>query len=151
MKTSRQSGSGTRLLLVALNHAPELTGIGKYVGEMTAYLVQAGFKVKVIAAPPYYPAWSVQLPYVAWRYQREERDGAVVWRCPLYVGSRPGGLWRIVHLLSFALSSLPLILLQGLLSNRRWSARRQPVWPPVWPVAKRGCMCRTLKSMQPLT
>ena len=114
MKSSRHSGSETRVLIVALNHAPELTGIGKYVGEMTAYLVQAGFAVKVIAAPPYSPAWSVQGPYVAWRYLREVRDGAIVWRCPLYVGSRPGGLWRIVHLLSFALSSLPVILLQGL-------------------------------------
>jgi len=114
LKSSRHSGSETRVLIVALNHAPELTGIGKYVGEMTAYLVQAGFAVKVVAAPPYYPAWSVQAPYVAWCYQREVRDGAIVWRCPLYVGSRPGGLWRIVHLLSFALSSLPVILLQGL-------------------------------------
>ena len=114
MKSSPKPLLRPRVLIVALNHAPELTGIGKYVGEMTAYLVQAGFAVKVIAAPPYYPAWSVQQPFVAWRYQREVRDGAVVWRCPLYVGNKPGGLRRIIHLLSFALSSLPVILLQGL-------------------------------------
>ena len=144
MKTGRQSGSGTRLLLVALNHAPELTGIGKYVGEMTAYLVQAGFKVKVIAAPPYYPAWSVQPPYVAWRYQREERDGAIVWRCPLYVGNRPGGLWRIVHLLSFALSSLPVILLQGLF----WRPQVVMVIEPPLVCAPAACLAAGLAGGQ---
>ena len=50
MKSSPKPLLRPRVLIVALNHAPELTGIGKYVGEMTAYLVQAGFAVKVIAA-----------------------------------------------------------------------------------------------------
>ena len=144
MNSSRQPGSATRVLIVALNHAPELTGIGKYVGEMTAYLVGAGFAVKVIAAPPYYPAWSVQAPYVAWRYEREERDGAIVWRCPLYVGNRPGGLWRIVHLLSFAVSSLPLILLQGLF----WRPQVVMVIEPPLVCAPAACLAAGLAGGQ---
>jgi colanic acid biosynthesis glycosyl transferase WcaI len=37
-----------------------------------------------------------------------------VWRAPLWVPSKPGGLARIVHLCSFALTSLPLMLRQVL-------------------------------------
>jgi colanic acid biosynthesis glycosyl transferase WcaI len=103
-----------RLLVVALNFAPELTGIGKFVGEMTEYLATQGLEVRVVTAPPYYPAWSVQLPYAAGRYARERLAGAEVWRCPLYVPRSPGGLSRLLHLLSFAVTSLPVIFWQGL-------------------------------------
>jgi colanic acid biosynthesis glycosyl transferase WcaI len=105
-----------RLLIVALNFPPELTGIGKYVGEMSEHLTALGIEIRVITAPPYYPAWSVQRPYAARRYVRERLAGAEVWRCPLYVPRRPRGMSRLVHLASFAISSLPLIVWQAL----RW-------------------------------
>jgi colanic acid biosynthesis glycosyl transferase WcaI len=35
-----------------------------------------------------------------------------VWRCPLWVPKVPGGLVSVVHLLSFAISSLPIMLWQ---------------------------------------
>ena len=38
-----------------------------------------------------------------------------VWRCPLWVPRRPSGLTRLLHLASFALTSLP-----PLLAQRRW-------------------------------
>jgi colanic acid biosynthesis glycosyl transferase WcaI len=102
-----------RVLVIALNFAPELTGIGKYVGEMTEHLAARGMDVRVVTAPPYYPAWSVGETYHADRYVREQMSGADVWRCPVYVPRRPGGLSRILHLLSFGLSSLPVILWQA--------------------------------------
>jgi len=108
-----------RLLVIALNHAPELTGIGKYVGEMTAWLAERGLAVRVITAPPYYPAWSVKPPYLSSRYVREQLAGVEVWRCPLYVPRRPRVLNRLMHLASFALTSLPVLLWQAL----RWRPR----------------------------
>ena len=42
-----------RLLLVSMNFAPELTGIGKYSGEMADALADAGHEVRVVCAPPY--------------------------------------------------------------------------------------------------
>ena len=48
-----------KILLYGINFAPEPTGIGKYTGEMAAWLAAAGNEVRVIAAPPYYPAWSI--------------------------------------------------------------------------------------------
>lgn len=35
-----------------------------------------------------------------------------IWRCPLWVPKRPSGLTRLLHLASFALSSLPVLLAQ---------------------------------------
>ena len=94
-----------RILLIAINHSPELTGIGKYMGEMARWLVERGAAVRVVTAPPYYPDWEVRPGYSAWRYHREMLDGAEVWRCPVWVPKQPGGVKRILHLASFALSS----------------------------------------------
>lgn len=101
-----------KVLVVGINYAPEITGIGKYTSEMCEWLVLRGHKVRVITAPPYYPHWSVNSPYSASRYQREMLNGVSVTRCPLYVPQKPGTVTRILHLLSFALSSLPILLSQ---------------------------------------
>lgn len=105
-----------RVLLVSINYWPELTGIGKYTGEMAEWLVRQGFELRVITAPPYYPAWQVDPAYSAWRYRRERVAGVDIRRCPLWVPARPSGLKRILHLASFALTALPLVLWAGL----RW-------------------------------
>ena len=101
-----------RILVYSINYAPELTGIGKYNGEMCVWLAARGHQVRVVAAPPYYPQWRVQTGWSAWAYRRETIDGVSVRRCPLWVPRRPSGLKRILHLLSFAVSSLPATLLQ---------------------------------------
>ncbi len=101
-----------KILLYGLNFAPEPTGIGKYSGEMAAWLAAAGNEVRVIAAPPYYPAWSIGAGYSAWHGVEERWQGVRVWRAPLWVPARPSGLKRIVHLLSFAVMSLPALLRQ---------------------------------------
>jgi colanic acid biosynthesis glycosyl transferase WcaI len=95
-----------KILIYSLNFAPELTGIGRYNSEMARWLQQHGHAVRVIAAPPYYPAWAVAEPYRAWSYTVEDREGVEVLRCPIWVPSNPTGWRRIAHLASFALSSL---------------------------------------------
>lgn len=101
-----------RILLVGINYAPELTGIGKYSSEMAEWLVAAGHEVRVVTVPPYYPEWRVAEGYAAWRYRTETMRGVSVWRCPVWVPARPSGLKRLLHLASFALSSLPVLLRQ---------------------------------------
>lgn len=103
-----------RILIVAINFAPELAGIGKYVGDMTEWMAESGIDVRVVTAPPYYPEWSVREGYSARRYSTEQWRGAKVFRCPLWVPRRPNGTNRLLHLISFALSSLPVILWQAL-------------------------------------
>ena len=61
-----------KILVYGINYSPELTGIGKYTGEMVEWLAAQGHEVRVITAPPYYPQWQVGENYSAWRYKREE-------------------------------------------------------------------------------
>lgn len=101
-----------RLLLYGLNFWPELTGVGKYSGEMAQWLSEHGHTVNVVAAPPYYPAWQVPPEYSAARYTDEVwgLDGRVcITRCPIWVPRQPSTLRRLLHLISFALSSLPAL------------------------------------------
>ena len=107
-----------RILVYGINYSPELTGIGKYTGEMVEWMAREGHDVRVITAPPYYPQWKVGERYSAWRYRREEGD-ATVWRCPLYVPKQPSTLKRFLHLGSFALSSF-----FPLMAQRRWKPDR---------------------------
>ncbi|MDR3631660.1 MAG: glycosyltransferase WbuB [Desulfocapsaceae bacterium] len=100
-------------MLIAINYWPELTGIGKYTGEMAQWLVENGWDVRVITAPPYYPAWQISKEYSGWRYHSENMHGVSITRCPLWVPSRVNCLKRILHLMSFGLSSLPVILWQA--------------------------------------
>ena len=99
-----------KILIYGLNYAPELTGTGKYTAEMAESLVRNGHEVRVICAPPYYPQWQIAPGYSAGRYRREAVRGVRVWRAPIWIPKRPGGLARMLHLLSFALSSLPVLL-----------------------------------------
>ena len=78
----KTTGRPVKILLYGINYAPELTGIGKYTGEMAAWLASAGNEVRVVTAPPYYPEWRVAngFPNV---WQTEHWQGVRVWRCPL--------------------------------------------------------------------
>ena len=95
-----------KLLLYSLNYAPEPVGIGKYSGELAEWLAAQGHEVRVITAVPYFPQWRARDN----RYRREQRQLVSVLRCPLWVPRRPSGLTRLLHLASFAISSLPVLI-----------------------------------------
>ena len=80
---------------------------------MATFLSDVGHEVHVVTAPPYYPQWRLKDGYRWWCYRREAWNGAQVTRCPLWVPRKPTGLKRILHLASFALSSLPATLAQA--------------------------------------
>lgn len=120
-----------RILIHGINFSPELTGIGKYSGEMAEWLTAQGYEVRVVTAPPYYPQWRIADGYAnGWRKETKgtsskvqvganplesctlHLEPIVVYRCPLWVPSKPSGLKRVLHLASFALSSFPIMLRQ---------------------------------------
>jgi len=103
-----------KILVCSTNFAPEPTGIGKYSGEMAAWLAARGHEVRAVAAPPYYPTWRVAGNYRWPPYRREQWSGVEVWRAPLWVPKSPHGLTRVLHLLSFAVMSFPVMLRQVL-------------------------------------
>jgi colanic acid biosynthesis glycosyl transferase WcaI len=95
-----------RLLIHGINYAPELVGIGRYTGELGAWLRSRGHAVTVLAAPPYYPAWRVPEFYRRPAWRREWLDGVEVLRAPLYTPFRVTGKGRVLHELSFGASCL---------------------------------------------
>ena len=106
-----------RILLYGINYLPEPVGIGKYSGELATWLSAQGHEVRVLTAHPYFPSWRLgnDDTSVTNTYARGWQAGVEVWRCPLWVPRRPSGLTRLLHLASFALTSLP-----PLLAQRRW-------------------------------
>lgn len=103
-----------RILINSINYHPELTGIGKYTGEMAEWAARHGHDVRVVTAPPYYPAWRLGDGYSGCGYRREDMAGVRVFRCPLWVPRVPTGIKRILHLGAFALGCAPIMLWQGL-------------------------------------
>jgi len=101
-----------RIVLYGMNYAPELTGIGKYNAELAEWLVEKGNSVRVISPPPYYPEWRVHSGYSNLKYKIENIKGVEVWRCPLWVPKKITGKRRVMHLLSYALTSFPSIVAQ---------------------------------------
>lgn len=102
-----------KVLIYSANFLPEQVGIGKYSGEMAQWLAAQGHEVRVITAPPYYPQWRVRAGYHWPPYRRERLPGITIWRAPLWVPKKPNGPRRVLHLLSFALASLPVTLWQA--------------------------------------
>lgn len=107
-----------RILIQSINFSPELTGIGKYTGEMAEWLTAHGHEVRVVTTPPHYPQWRVSQGYSAWGFSRERYPDAKsggtleVFRCPVWVPRVPRGWRRILHLASFSLASSPAMLRQ---------------------------------------
>src|SRR6185437_16225988 len=78
---------------------------------MSSWLAARGHEVHVVTAPPYYPAWKIREDYRGKLYRTEKVPGEpIVYRTPLYVPAKPTGVKRMVHLFSFMLGSLPVML-----------------------------------------
>ena len=99
-----------KIVIYGINYWPELTGVGKYTGELGRSLSQAGHRVRVITAPPYYPEWKIKDGYKSWRYIKENESGVMIFRVPIYVPKKPTSITRLLHLISYSLSSLPIAI-----------------------------------------
>jgi len=92
-------------VLYSLNYSPELTGIGKYNGELAAGLVKRGINTTVVTAPPYYPEWKIHKEHKNSWSRSKSSDEVNLLRSPLYVPEKVTTIKRLLHLSSFALSS----------------------------------------------
>ncbi len=100
-----------RILVIGINCLPEMTGIGKYTGEMVEWLAEHKYECSVVTAFPYYPQWEIQSPYKGNFYLKEtlKAGNLKIYRCPLYVPQNPSGIKRVVHDASFFVSALLII------------------------------------------
>ena len=102
--------SRAKILIHGMNFAPEPLGIGRYTGELAAYLAAQGEAVEVITSLPHYPGWRVRSPYRSGRYVVEDRDGIRVVRCPLLLHPSGRGIWRLIAPLTFAVAAAPVVI-----------------------------------------
>ena len=99
-----------KILLISLNYAPELTGIGFYSGELAQQLARGGHKVSVACSYPFYPDWKRHASYTASGWSKAEESGVHVERCPCYIPHRSNGLRRIIHYITFALADMKPVI-----------------------------------------
>jgi colanic acid biosynthesis glycosyl transferase WcaI len=90
------------ILILGINYAPEMVGIGPYTAGMAEFLVSAGHSVTVVCAKPYYPHWRVDPAYAGGGQRVEVENGVRVVRVPTYVPAQPDGKRRLLHHMSFA-------------------------------------------------
>ncbi|GJH13514.1 glycosyltransferase WbuB [Caballeronia novacaledonica] len=117
-----------KVLMISLNYAPEMTGVGKYSAELAEWLALRGHTIRVITASPYYPEWRVRPGYNPRTYTTERINNVSVTRVPFWCPKQPSGLRRVLHLMSFALFAFPAAMWQI-----AW--RPQAVWlvePPLF-------------------
>jgi len=139
-----------RILIYGINYSPEVAGVGKYTGEMADWLASRGHEIQVVTAHPYYPQWRVFKGYSAWTYRVEQVHQIPVLRCPLWVPSRLTALNRIIHLISFALSSGPIAVWKSLTWRPQIVFVLQPALlctPAAW-LASRLCKAKLWMHVQ---
>jgi colanic acid biosynthesis glycosyl transferase WcaI len=102
------------ILIYCMNYSPEITGVGRYTGQIGEHLGESGVAVTVITSPPHYPEWRVHKSFTNRRYKVEVRRGVKVVRCPLLLRENIRGVWRLIAPLSFALTSAPIAIWQAI-------------------------------------
>ena len=99
-----------KILIYGINYFPDLVGVGKYTGEFGDWLDEQSHEITVITAPPYYPNWKLDNRFDSYLYKKNKNNGVTIWRCPIYVPAKPTAITRVLHLLSFAISSIPILI-----------------------------------------
>lgn len=115
--TATNKPGPARILIHGLNFSPEPIGIGRYSGELAAYLAAQGDAVEVVTALPHYPGWKTHPPYKNGRYTSDVQNGIKVIRCPLLLHTSGQGIWRLLAPLTFAVTSAPVVFWR-ILRNR---------------------------------
>lgn len=91
-----------KILILGINYAPEMVGIGPYTAGMAQFLAEIGHSVTAVCAKPYYPQWKVEDEYRGGGIRISVEQGVRVVRLPTYVPEEPDGKRRLAHHLSFA-------------------------------------------------
>ncbi|MEA3358436.1 MAG: WcaI family glycosyltransferase [Thermodesulfobacteriota bacterium] len=95
------------ILVIGINYAPEIIGIGENTTQLCEYLVSLGHRVKVITAFPHYPEWKVRPAYRGRIFMRETINGVSVYRgYSLIPRVSTRALQRILHDTTSATSAL---------------------------------------------
>jgi colanic acid biosynthesis glycosyl transferase WcaI len=94
-----------RVIIWGINYAPEPTGIAPYTTDLAEHLQGRGLDVEVVTGFPYYPSWQKDRADRRTLFRHENREGVNIHRCWLYVPKRLNTLKRVLHEISFGVTS----------------------------------------------
>ena len=95
-----------KILLYSISYSPEVAGSGKFNGDLAEWFANRGHSVDVITALPYYPEWNVREDYKGKGWFVQKNQNLNIYRTPIYVPKVVTGKTRIIHEISFTVSSL---------------------------------------------
>lgn len=99
-----------KVVLWGINYSPESTGIAPFNRDLCEYLADRGHQVSAVTAFPYYPLWRKRPEDRGCSYREESLGGVAVHRCWCYVPARVTTIRRILHELSFCVSTTARLL-----------------------------------------
>ena len=94
-----------RIIVWGINYAPETTGIGPHNTALCEFLKESGHDVEMVTTFCYYPAWRKLPEDRGHIYRTDQINGVPVHRCWHYVPRRVANWKRILHELSFCITS----------------------------------------------
>src|SRR6188474_2262377 len=110
IRRGNEPTSSMKVILWGINYSPEATGIAPFNAELAEFLVRQDHEVTVVTGFSYYPHWKKAAGDRGRLFRREQINGVNVIRCAQYVPGRVSTVRRIIHELSFGLSSLFRVL-----------------------------------------
>ena len=90
-----------RISIMAVNYAPERSGIAPYIARLAGSLASNGHAVQVLTSRPHYPEWRVAPGYE--RSSTEQQGAVTVRRLRHYIPGSPRWYRRILFEASFGL------------------------------------------------
>lgn len=105
------------ILVYSIFSPPELTGIGKYNGEMIKWLSNKGHRIDLVTTFPFYPDWKVKVSYrKKWFKTERISRNIVAHRSKAYIPEKVNGFTRVIHEMSFIITSFGN-LIKNMISN----------------------------------
>jgi colanic acid biosynthesis glycosyl transferase WcaI len=93
-----------------INYPPEKVGIAPCSAALCEFLAETGHQVTMLTSFPYYPTWQKQPEDRHKLFGSERMNGVRVLRCWHYVPRQANSLKRILHELSFVITSFCRLL-----------------------------------------
>lgn len=94
-----------KITVWGINYDPEPTGIGPFSTDLCVFFAEQGHEVVMISTFPYYPWWKKPAESQGKLHQCIVLKGVTVHRCWHWVPSKPSTLKRLIHEMSFLVTS----------------------------------------------
>lgn len=100
------SSKKVSILIITKYFPPELTGSSTYLLEISKYLTEKGFSVRVLTTFPHFPTWKLNVSDKSKFFRKDTLEGVSVYRVYSFVPRKVTFLSRVFNEISFGFSCL---------------------------------------------